>query len=474
MSSSNKKIVIIGGGITGLSTAYFLREAIKKEELPLDLCLIESSQRLGGKITSEQVDGFVIEGGPDSFITQKKWGMALIQQLGLADRLVQTHPVEKSVFILSKGRLVPMPQGFNLMVPGKLLPFALSPLISFAGKARMGMELFIPKRASTEDESIASFVRRRLGEEAVQLFAEPILGGIFAGDAEKLSMKATFPQFAQLEQAHGSLIKGMLKRQAEASTKGGPPPQWSLFVTLEEGLSSIISELRKRLDQVEIKIGTPVKSVLPLESGYEVLTDNERITADALVITTPTYKAADWIQKWDNLLSKSLQEMTYVSTATVSLGFHKKEVPHPLNGFGFVIPRREGSSMMASTWSSTKFPGRAPENHVLIRVFLGGAYHQDILKQDDAALISIVKKELHTILGIKGNPVIARVFRWDRANPQYHVGHLDWVSKIEQQVQQHPGLFLAGAAYRGVGIPDCIQQGKDTSEKILKRFSSHQ
>ncbi|MFQ5589421.1 MAG: protoporphyrinogen oxidase, partial [Nitrospiria bacterium] len=464
MSLPRKKVAIIGGGITGLSTAYFLQEAIKKENRPIDLCLVEASARLGGKITSERVDGFVIEGGPDSFITQKKWGMTLIRDLGLTDRLVQTHPVNKSVFILSKGRLVPMPQGFNLMVPGKLLPFALSPLISLPGKARMGMDLFIPKRASTEDESIASFVRRRLGEEAVQLFAEPILAGIFAGDAEKLSMKAAFPQFALLEQAHGSLIKGMLKRQGAAAKKGAPPPKWSLFVTLEEGLSSIVSEIRKRLDRVEIKTDSPVIAVSPLQSGYEVVTASERLTADSVVLTTPTYKAADWIQSWDGALSESLRKITYVSTATVSLGFHKKDVSHSLDGFGFVIPRREGSSMMASTWSSTKFPGRAPKDYVLIRVFMGGAYHQDVVDQSDTALIAIVRKELQSILGITAEPVVARAFRWHQANPQYHVGHLDLVSNIERETQKHPGLFLTGASYRGVGIPDCIQQGMETAE----------
>ncbi len=468
MSSTRKKILIIGGGITGLSTAYFLQETIKKEGYPIDLCLLESSPRLGGKIVSERVDDFIIEGGPDSFITQKKGGMALIEALGLSDRLVQTHPVHKSVYILSMGKLVAMPKGFNLMVPGKLLPFALSPLISLPGKVRMGMDLFISKKSSIEDESIASFVRRRLGEEAVQLFAEPILAGIFAGDAEKLSMKAAFPQFAQLEHAHGSLIKGMLKRQSQSKKQGHPPPKWSLFVTLDEGLSSLVSALREKLDQVEIKTNCPVLSVSPQNSGYNVQTEDTHISADAIAITTPTYTAARWIEPWDHPLSQLLQEMTYVSTATVSLGFNRKNVQHPLNGFGFVVPRKEPSSMMASTWSSTKFPGRAPKDHVLIRVFMGGAHHPEVTEQDDADLISTVHKELKPILEINGEPVVARTFRWNKANPQYHVGHLDWVSNVEHETQKHPGFFLCGAPYRGVGIPDCVQQGKETSEKMLK------
>ncbi len=466
MPQTPKKVIIVGGGITGLSTAYFLQEAAKKEQRPIELLLLEADSRLGGKITSERVDDFVIEGGPDSFITQKKGGMALIQALGLMDRLVQTHPVNKSVYILSRGKLLPMPQGFNLMVPGQLMPFALSPLISLPGKMRMGMDLLIPKRTETADESIASFVRRRLGEEAVQLFAEPILAGIFAGDAEKLSMKAAFPQFALLEQKHGSLIKGMLKRKKSAVQNGASAPKWSLFVTMKDGLSSIIAELKTKLDQCEIKTGAAVTAISPLKTGYEVRTGDNRYTADALVITTPTYKTTDWIAPWNPGLSKLLGKIAYVSTATVSLGFRKKDINHPLNGFGFVIPRKEGSELMASTWSSTKFPGRAPKDHVLIRLFAGGAHRESILEQDDDELINTVRKELKRIMGINAQPVVSRAFRWHKANPQYHVGHLDRVSEIEKESQKHPGLFLTGAAYRGVGIPDCIQQGMDTAEKI--------
>ncbi len=471
MSQIPKKVIIIGAGITGLSTAYFLQETFKKEKQPIELLLLEASPRLGGKITSERVDDFVIEGGPDSFITQKKGGMALVKTLGLTDRLVQTHPVNKAVYILSRGKLVPMPQGFNLMVPSRIVPFALSPLISWPGKIRMGMDLFIPKRTETTDESIASFVRRRLGQEAVELFADPILAGIFAGDAEKLSIKASFLQFAMLEQKYGSLIKGMLQRQKGAKKQGTASPTWSLFVTMKDGLSSIIAELESRLNRCEIKTNSPVTAISPLQSGYEVCVGDEKYGADALVITTPTYKTADWVQPWNAGLSKLLEKITYVSTATVSLGFKQKDIKHPLNGFGFVIPRREGSQLMASTWSSTKFPGRAPKDHVLLRVFLGGAHREGILEQDDAGLITTVRKELKNIMGIEAQPVVSRAFRWNKANPQYHVGHLDLVSTIENEAEKHPGLFLSGAAYRGVGIPDCIQQGMDTAERIRTLFT---
>ncbi len=466
MSDSRKKIVIIGGGITGLSTAYFLQESLKKKDLAVDCVLIEAEGRLGGKIRSERVDEFIIEGGPDSFITQKKWGVELCRRLDLTDSLVQTNPIDKSIFVLSKGKLQAFPEGFNLMVPSRMIPFMLTPLISPLGKLRMGMDLLIPKRQSSSDESIAAFVRRRLGEEAVQKFAQPILAGIFAGDAEKLSMQATFPQFSALEQKYGSLIKGM--RQARGKAQGPTPskPALSLFVTLREGLSSLPLKIREKLDEVEIISGQAVTAVARVDHRYAVDVGPSRLFADAVVMTTHAHRAAEWIVGWDPRLSDLLKAIPYVSTATVSLGFKKADVPHALKGFGFVVPRQEACTIMASTWSSTKFPGRAPKDHVLIRTFLGGAGRGDLVEREDKDLVARVREDLRKILGIVPEPVVAKVFRWMKANPQYAVGHLDHVGKIEKQTEAHAGLYLAGAAYRGVGIPDCIEQGMRTAEKI--------
>jgi len=465
-----KKIIIIGGGITGLSTAYFIQEKLKESNISADCLLIEADNRLGGKIHSLQTDDFVIEGGPDSFITQKKWGLELCRRLGLEEQLVQTNPLDKSIFVLTKGKLQPFPEGFNLMIPSKMMPFLLTPLVSPLGKLRMGMDLFIPKRDSDDDESIASFVRRRLGDEAVQKFAEPILAGIFAGDAEKLSIKATFPQFTTLEQKYGSLIMGMRTRVKQGKQKGssGPKkPAYSMFVTLRDGLSSIVTALRKKLDAVEILTGQAVTEVNPSNGGYEVVVGSERKWADALVVTCNTHTSAGWIENWNPALSTLLREICYVSTATVSVGFKKSEVKHPLNGFGFVVPRQENCGINASTWSSTKFAGRASKEHVLIRTFLGGAHAEDVIGREDKDLIAMVRQDLKAILGINEQPVVAKVFRWIKANPQYHVGHLERVLKIEEQVHLHSGFFLAGAAYRGVGIPDCIEQAELTASKVI-------
>lgn len=467
-----KKVIIVGGGITGLSTAYFLQEKMKENGLAIDCTLIESDSRFGGKVVTERVDGFVIEGGPDSFITQKPWALDLCKRLGLTDRLIQTNPVEKSIYILSKGRLCSIPEGFNLMVPGRVMPFLFSPLVSLSGKARMGLDLLIPRKGTPEDESIASFVRRRLGQAAVEQFAEPILAGIYAGDAEKLSMMATFPQFAQMEREHGSLVWGMWMRRWDAAKKPPRKSEWSLFVSLRDGLAGLIEAIRSRLDQVTLLSGRKVVGIRPAGTQFEVSLDGERLLADAVVMTTKTHTAADWIEGWDAPLAKRLRENEYVSTATVSLGFRKADVPHPLNGFGFVIPRREKRKIMAATWTSTKFPGRALEGHVLIRSFLGGAHQEEVVGLDDASLISIVREELRSILKIKAEPVAARHFRWIKANPQYHVGHLDWVASVEKEMAKHRGLYLIGAAYRGVGLPDCIHQGMETAEKIVRSVSS--
>lgn len=454
-----------------MSTVYFLQEKIKEKGWPVDCLLIEADHRLGGKILSERVDDFIIEGGPDSFITQKKWGVELCRRLGLSDRLVQTHPTEKAIFVLKRGELFPFPEGFNLMIPSKLLPFLRTPLISPLGKMRMGMDLFIPEKTSKEDESIASFVRRRLGNEAVEQFAEPILAGIFAGNAEKLSIRATFPQFVALEDTYGSLIRGMRERQKQANQTAKKAPAFSLFVTLQEGLFSLIATLQKNLDRVDIVSGRKVSAVEPLEGRYRVAFGSEEQIADAVVITTNTEAAAGWTEGWDRPLSELLRQVTYVSTATVSLGFKKEAVRHPLNGFGFVVPRKEKCGIMASTWSSTKFSGRAPKEHVLIRTFLGGAHREDLIAMDDRDLIAAVRDDLRNILGIESAPVVAKVFRWIKANPQYHVGHLDLVSNIEKRCEKHAGFYLAGAGYRGVGIPDCIRQAAETAEKICQRLN---
>jgi len=481
-----KKVAIIGGGITGLSTAYFLKEKSKEQGIDIDCTLIESGNRWGGKIITDRVSDFIIEGGPDSFLSQKPWGIALCRKLGLLDQVVQTDPVHKAVYIVSGGTLKKFPDGMNLMIPGRITPFLLTSLISWSGKARMGLDLLIPRRSPQnegEDESIAAFVRRRLGSEAVATFAEPILATIYAGDVEQLSLAATFPQLAGLEREFGSLIFGvwMKKWDAQLSRKRKsregknkthfPPPAvpLTLFVTLKNGLESLVTALEKQLEGVvHMRRGQAVLEILPQEKGYVIVLPNDKLPVDAVVVTTDTHTAARFITPWNNQLASHLAAIPYVSTATVSLGFQKKDVTHPLNGFGFVIPRTERKSILAATWSSTKFKGRADASDVLIRTFVGGAHQEEIVDLPEDQLISTICDELTPLLGITATPIVHRVFRWKKGNPQYNVGHLDRIAQIEKETEKHPGLFLAGAAYKGVGIPDCIEQGWNRSDQVVR------
>ncbi len=469
-----KTIAIIGGGITGLSTAAFLQEKLKEQAISADVVLIESDMRLGGKIITERVGDFMIEGGPDSKKKKKPWGISLCRKLGLMDCIVQTHPTDKSIYILSQGKLQKFPEGMNLMVPGKVTPFLLTPLVSPLGKARMGLDLLIPRKRNADDESIGSFVRRRLGDEAVATFAEPILATIYAGDVEKLSLWATFPQFSGMEQKFGSLIWGGWMRRWDTRLAVGAPlaapkqEQWSLFVTLKDGLSSLIQSLQEQIKAVKLQTGQPVVSVSSKGNQYEVILRGDKLLVDAVAITTDATTAASFIRPWDEPLSGHLSAIPYVSTATVSLGFRRKDVAHPLNGFGYVIPRADRKTILATTWSSTKFAGRAHADDVLMRAFVGGAHQEEMVDLPDDELVGAVLKECRPVLGISGEPIISRVYKWRKANPQYNIGHVSRINEIEKEAEKHPGLFLAGAAYKGVGIPDCIQQGWNTSEKMIR------
>jgi oxygen-dependent protoporphyrinogen oxidase len=465
-----KKIAIIGGGITGLATAFFLQEQVEQKTLSADIMLIESGERLGGKIISERVGDFMIEGGPDSFLSQKPWGLQLCRKLGLMDQIIQTHSTDKSIYILSQGKLQKFPEGMNLMVPGKVTPFLLTPLVSSFGKARMGLDLLIPRKNTTDEESIGSFVRRRLGEEAVATFAEPILATIYAGDVEKLSLQATFPQFSGMEEKFGSLIWGGWMRRWDAHltkrTAQKEQEVLSLFVSLKDGLGSLVQALREQMKACDLRVGQAVLSVSPNKNGYEIILHGEKLLVDVVVMTTDATTAGQLIEPWDKTLSGHLSAIPYVSTATVSLGFRRKDVAHPLNGFGYVIPRSERKTILATTWSSTKFEGRANTEEVLIRSFVGGAHQEEMVDLSDAELIDAVLKELRPVLGISGEPIISRVFKWRKANPQYNIGHLSKIQEIEKESKKHRGFFLAGSAYKGVGIPDCIQQGWEVAEKV--------
>jgi oxygen-dependent protoporphyrinogen oxidase len=464
-------VVVVGGGIAGLSAAYALSQS---DGPPVACTLVEAESRLGGKILTEQADGFVIEGGPDSFLSLKPWGIELCRKLGLEDRLIGTNPERRRTFVYSRGRLEELPEGLALGFPTRLGPFLWSGLLSWPGKLRLGAEVFVPRRRSEGDESLGGFFRRRLGHEALERIIEPLMTGIYAGDAEQLSIRATFPRFPEMEREHGSLVRSMLgaRRRHQASEKG-EASRWTPFVTLRGGLSELVRALTGRLSAVKVCLGRRVTAVRSCGTaqGYEVLVDGESpLKADAVVLATPSFGAAGMLEPLDATLAGMLGGIPYASTATVTLGYRREGFSHSLDGYGFVIPRIEGRALLASTWSSSKWDHRAPDGSVLIRSYVGGAGRDAVLEGSDEELGELVRADLRHVMGVTEKPVLARVFRWPRAMPQYLVGHLDRLAVIEERLTRLPGVFLAGAAYRGVGIPDCIRDGLGAAERVRAYF----
>jgi oxygen-dependent protoporphyrinogen oxidase len=472
---SSPHVAIVGGGIAGLAAAYYLQQKARQAGRSPSYSLIEGEPAFGGKITTEKRDGFVIEGGPDCFVTQKPDALRLCRELGLESRLLGTNDDRRKVYVLDDGRLRPLPDGVMLVVPTKFAPFALSPLISLPGKVRMGLDLLIPPRRDEDgDESLADFIRRRLGEEALDKIAEPLMAGIHVADPERLSMKSAFPRFVELERKHGSLIKGMLAQKAHRAggNREGAGRRLPLFMTLRGGLQELIEALVARLEGQLLR-GTRVVGLERAADGrYRLrLEGGQALPADAVVLSTPSYVAADLVEPMHPALAAKLRAIRHVSTATVSLGFRRAEFEHPLDGFGFVVSAGEKSRLMACTWTSTKFDGRAPHDHLLLRGFVGGPRNESLAGLPDEALVRLLQDELRQVMGVNARPVAAHVCRWPQANPQYDVGHLERVREIEALTAALPGLYLTGSSYRGVGIPDCIKQGQETAEAVAAGWS---
>ncbi|MAU09072.1 MAG: protoporphyrinogen oxidase [Anaerolineaceae bacterium] len=473
-----QRVVIIGGGISGLSAAWYLQKQAKEVGIALEYTVLEQGNRWGGKVLTEHVETdegqpFVVEAGPDSFITQKPWALQLARELGLEDQLLGTNDHKRNTYVLSKGKPVVLPDGVMLIVPTKFMPFALSPLISPLGKLRMAMDLFIPAKTDDEDETLAEFIKRRLGDEALDKIAEPLMSGIYNADADKQSIMATFPRFRALEKAHGSLTKGML-----ASRRNRPAPKpgakkTSVFMSLNKGTNALIDAIVPKL-KGELWLNTQVVEIKQSEdSSFAIaLGDGKRLTADAVIVATPAYVAADLLGDLSSNAAKTLRQIRYVSTGTISFAFKETDIPKPLNGFGLVVPSSENKPFNAITISSTKFDHRAPQGYVLMRAFFGGSRSPQSMQLDDDALYDTIRHELRTILGIEAEPLFHRIYRWWNANPQYDIGHLDRVAAIEAALPK--GLYVTGSPYRGVGMPDCVHQSQQTVEKLLANLKERQ
>ncbi len=468
----DKNILIVGGGIAGLSTAYYLKKGLdERAKGSCTITLVEKGSRLGGNIVTERLDGFLVEGGPDCFLSEKPWALALCRELGLSEELLPTKKPSGTTYVFSEGSLHPLPEGIILMVPTRILPLLSDTLISWRGKLRMAMEPFIPRRRGAGDESLADFVRRRLGEEVLQKIAQPLVAGIHAGDPETMSVRASFPKFVEMEEQYGSLVRGMLYRMRalRGMAKKGGEERLTMFLSLKSGMQLLVDTLAERIkDGVTILKDRGMKRIERPGNHYMAETDREEtIRADALVVATPAYVAASLVEALDRELSSLLLTIPYVSTATVSLGYEREGLSHPMDGFGFVVPEVEGRAIMAATWTSSKWEARAPEGRALIRCFVGGAKRGELVSMDDGQLAGLVKKDLRDIMGIQTPPLFVRIYRWHRAMPQYTIGHMERVKGIEELCERHSGLFLTGSAYHGIGISDTVREAETTAERVV-------
>lgn len=508
-----KHLVIIGGGITGLAAAHRVLERCRESRRQVQVTLLETSPRLGGIVQTHEREGFLLERGPDSFISEKPEALELVRRIGLESQLIETNANYRRSFIVRQGHLLPVPEGFHLLAPARLWPFVTSGIFSWPGKARMAMDLFLPRRnvngtpdgASDTggDESLANFVRRRLGQEALERMAQPMVGGIYTADPERLSLQATMPRFLEMERKHRSVIRALRQERGtqpaarvensdgDKGTSSRAPAEctsgarYSLFLSFDHGMQMLTDKLAQRIlnfksltDEdagspvVSVEVNTAVES-LTLERGDGptkwVLKTNrsERLVADAVCLALPAHVSARLLRSIDPEVASDLEGISYASSATINLAYKRADIPHPLDGFGFVVPFIEKRTLIACTFSSVKFAGRAPAGVVLLRAFTGGALQPELLELDDAQLLSLIQADLRDLLGVTAVPLLTEVSRWHNSMPQYHLGHLERVKRIEERIASLPGLALAGNAYSGIGIPDCVRSGEKAADDLM-------
>ena len=469
-----KRIAVVGGGIAGLAAAHRVTEIAREKNSALEIFLFEARERVGGAIATERVDGFVVEAGPDSFISAKPWALALCERLGLREHLISTNPSRQTVLVVRNGRAVPLPEGFLLIAPTRFFPFMTTPLFSLGGKLRMAAEYFMPRGGANEDESLASFVTRRFGREALDRVVQPLIGGIYAADPEKLSLAATMPRFLEMEQARGSVIKGMLreKRQSPAQ-RAESGARWSLFLSLAGGMQELVDAIAARLPEGCVRTHTRVTDVSwdAASQTWTIVADGGAVDVGGVIMAAPAYAAGGLIRRVAPEIARELDGIPYTSTATVSLAYRQADIPRELGGFGMIVPAIEKRKILACTFSSVKYAGRAPAGSVLLRAFTGGALQPEFFDQDDASMEKNARSELSELLGIAAEPVFTRVHRHPRAMPQYPVGHLASMRRIEQELEKLPSLRLAGNAYYGVGIADCVHSGEKAAEAVAKALA---
>jgi len=502
--SRPRRVAVVGGGIAGLAAAHRLVEL----DPQCEITLFEAGPRLGGVISTVEENGFQVEQSADNFITTVPWGVDLCRRLGLGDQLVETNPAHRRTLVVRRGRLHPLPDGFLMMAPTRLWPLAVTPILSPLGKLRAACEYFIPPRTDSADESMAAFVRRRLGREVFDRLVEPLVSAVYAADLEKLSVLATLSRFREMERDHGSLIRAMRRGMKNRPKTGGESgARYSMFVTLRDGLSSLVQAIVARLPPDAVRLDSPVSRIERCGDGWRVWTEKglgirdwglegrrrevargpwpvasnnpcfstsnpqslipNPLSFSALILAVPSPAAAKLLAPVDAALASDLALIAHSGTAVISLGFDARQIGNPIDGMGAVIPAIENSPILACSFSSRKYAHRAPEGKELLRVFVGGARRPEMAEMDDDRLTAIVLDELRRLLRIRGGPIFRNVAHWPGTMPQYHVGHKELIARIEDRAAGLPHFALAGNAYHGVGLPDCIHGGETAAERIV-------
>lgn len=463
------KVVVVGSGISGLTTAF----AALRADSQIDLKILEAEQRIGGTISTRLEDGCVIEEGPDSFLTTKPWALELCNQLNLQEQILQTNNANRRAFVAQKGALLPLPEGFMLLAPTKIFPFLDSPILSFGSKFFGALELFRPPVLSDQDETLRSFAVRRFGQEMFERIIQPMVAGIYTGDPDKLSAPATIPQFVEMERNYGSVGRAFLTSGAKSTDSGA---RYSAFISLKSGLQTLVNALVDSIGEERIDLGCTVKNLAKTGRRWKInLADGRSYDADAVVLATAASSLSHLMQSTDSALAADLARVEYSSSAVLNMLFGKSDIERSLDGFGFVVPEIENRKIIACSFASTKFPDRAPEDKVLLRVFLGGALHPEIFALSDGDLVQTALVELRHYLGIKRFPRKIWIKRWTNAMPQYTVGHLKLVEQLKNGFAAHEGLVWTNSALTGVGIPDCVRSGFEAAQslqELAQRFES--
>ncbi len=465
------RIAIIGGGIAGLAAAHRVHELSPTTEISL----FDSAARLGGVIQTRRQQGFLVESAADNFITTNPSALNLCKRLGIGDEIMATRPSGCGAMVLSRGRLRPVPPGFMVMAPSRLMPMLTTRILSTRGKLRAAMERFTPPRREQTDESLESFASRRFGREVLERLVQPHVGGIYTADPQRLSVAATMPRFLEMEREHGSLLKAMMrqrKTRATRSTEERGGARYSQFVSLRNGMSSLIRELADSLPDGSIHLRRRVRSVVPNGcGGWSVRIQGDETfweEFDGVIVASPAHQAASVLTTCDRQLATELSQIKYASCAVVSLAYRRDQIDQPIDSFGFVVPLKENRLILSCSFSSLKYSGRAPDGSILMRVFVGGACQRGLLRLPHEELIELAEREIADVLGVKGSPVFRDVTMQTRAMPQYHVGHRQRIERIRRHLDPHESLAIAGSAIDGVGVPGCIESGERASERVVK------